>query len=450
MKRYYYSFIFIIIALVSCGKEFLDAKPDLALVVPHTVKDLQAILDNTVIMNNNTPFLGELSAGDNDIQPNRYQTIQVQERNAFIWAKEVYETSLVNDWDWSYRRIFYANQALEGLARISEDKKGDAEYELAKGSALFFRALTFNQLAQQFCKPYIQSSASSDLGIPLRLESNINVKTTRATVKQTYDQIIGDAKLAARYLPSSAHVKTRPSRQAAFALLSATFLQMQDYQNARLYADSCLAIGAGLTDYNSVKPAGAFTFQQFSPEVMFHSSILHGHGFNVANLDVSKELYQQYGANDLRKSLFFKVTGSVINYIGSYTGAREFFGGFALNEMYLIQAECLARSGNRAEALKYLNTLLAKRWKTGTFTPLTASTDEDALKLVLTERRKELVFTGRRWSDLRRLNQDPKFAVTLSRTIGTIVYTLTPNSPLYVLPIPQDVIAMSAVEQNPR
>lgn len=450
MKRKYYSLLLWITALISCDKEFLEAKPDLALVVPHTVKNLQAILDNTAIINNNTPYLGELSAGDNFIQPNRYQTIQVHERNAFIWAKEVYETSVVNDWDWSYRRVFYANQALEGLVRLPEKEKTGPDYELVKGSALFFRAWAFNHLAQEFCKPYIPSSASSDPGIPLRLESNINIRTTRATVKETYDQIIGDAKLALRYLPATVQVKTRPSRQAVYALLSTTFLQMEDYQNAKLYADSCLALGADLTNYNTVKPAGAFTFKQFSPEVIFHSYILHGHGFNVANLDVSKELYQQYGANDLRKTLFFKDNQGIVNYIGSYSGAREFFSGFAVDEMYLIEAECLARSSNRVEALKYLNTLLAARWKSGTFTPLTASSDEEALKHVLAERRKELIFRGRRWSDLRRLNRDPRFAVTLSRTVGATTYTLAPNSPLYVLPIPHDVIVMSKVEQNPR
>lgn len=439
-----------IIFLTSCKEGYLEAKPDLSLVVPHTVKEFQALLDNTAIINSHTPFLAEVGAGDNDLQPNRHQTLQVKERNAFIWAKDIYENQIVEDWDWSYRRVFYANQALGGLEDMEDGQKNRADYKQAKGSAFFIRGWTFYQLAQQFCKPYIPASASSDLGIPLRTESNINIKTTRATVQQTYDQIISDAMNAARYLPATVTVKTRPSRQAAFALLSTTFLQMQDYTKAKLYADSCLAISAELTDYNTVKPAGAFSFKQFSPEVIFHSNTLYGIAFIESNFTLNKSLYDQYASNDLRKTLFYKDTKGIITFVGSYTGAREFFSGYAIDEMYLILAECFARKSDKVQALHYLNMLLKTRWKTGSYTPLTAASDEDALKLVLAERRKELVFRGRRWSDLRRLNQDSRFAVTLTRTVGTNAYNLVPNSPLYVLPIPPNVINLTGIEQNLR
>jgi hypothetical protein len=68
----------------------------------------------------------------------------------------------------------------------------------------------------------------------------------------------------------------------------------------------------------------------------------------------------------------------------------------------------------------------------------------------LLERRKELCFRGLRWQDLRRLNKEPEYAKTLTRKIDGITYTLPPNDPKYVFPIPPNVIALSGMQQNPR
>jgi hypothetical protein len=97
-----------------------------------------------------------------------------------------------------------------------------------------------------------------------------------------------------------------------------------------------------------------------------------------------------------------------------------------------------------------LNALLVKRWKTGTFIPLTASNTDDALNKILLERRKELCFRGIRWSDLKRLNKDLKYSKTLVRVLNGQTYTLLPNDPKYVLPIPDNEIRVSGIEQNLR
>lgn len=93
---------------------------------------------------------------------------------------------------------------------------------------------------------------------------------------------------------------------------------------------------------------------------------------------------------------------------------------------------------------------MAKRWKTGSFVPLTAATAEGALRLVLAERRKEMVGRGMRWLDLRRLNGDSRFAVTLKRDIAGTVYTLPPNSPRYTFYLPDIVVKTSGLTQNRR
>jgi hypothetical protein len=97
-----------------------------------------------------------------------------------------------------------------------------------------------------------------------------------------------------------------------------------------------------------------------------------------------------------------------------------------------------------------LNTLLSNRWNSS-FVPRTAANAAEALAIILTERRKELPFRGTRWTDLRRLNKDSRFAKTLIRPMNTISYTpLAPGDVRYTLLIPQAAIDLGGITQNVR
>jgi len=101
--------------------------------------------------------------------------------------------------------------------------------------------------------------------------------------------------------------------------------------------------------------------------------------------------------------------------------------------------------------MRDLNTLLQNRWRAGVFTPVTATDADDALGKILAERRKELLFRGLRWTDLRRLNKEPRRALTLTRTVNGQVYTLLPNDVRYVYAIPSNVLSFNPdMPQNPR
>jgi hypothetical protein len=168
----------------------------------------------------------------------------------------------------------------------------------------------------------------------------------------------------------------------------------------------------------------------------------------------SSELYNLYTTdNDLRKQFFFNtVSGLGILPSADYSGTDgRRFNGIAVDELYLSRAEAYARTANRGSALSDLNTLLVKRWKAGTFVPYTADTDESALTQILTERRKELVIRGVRWTDLKRLNPDPRFAKNISRSLLGVTYTLPANDSRYTLQVPDYIIAASggSIVQNP-
>ena len=441
---------------ISCKKDWLNAKPNKALVVPGTIADYQAILDNNTgnnLFNFNGPSLTEVGAGDFYLQYSSWQQLSNgQERNAYLWSPDIYAGETGFDWDNAYQRILNENIVLDGTANIPSNSSNQKSWNNVKGTALFYRAFDFWGLAQEFAKAYDPASASTDLGIPLRTTSDINVKSVRATVQQTYDQIVNDLLIAKPLLPDTGLFPTRPGRKAIYGLLARVYLSASNYTKAFLYADSCLKVSDLLMDYNTLSATSSAPIPRFNKEVIFHEELSAYSAFD--NYDpwmiVDSALYNSYDNNDLRKQLYFINLSGLVTYNATYTGDYNLFGGLATDEMYLIRAECFARQSNMSAAINDLNTVLVKRYATGTYVPHTAKSADDALSQILTERRKELVYRGLRWTDLKRLNKDTRFAVTLTRMLNGQTYALAPNSNLYVFPIPPDEISRSGIQQNPR
>lgn len=444
------SIILVLLFSTSCRKDALNIKPDQALVVPTTLQDFQGMLDNVVTLNEYGPAMAEMGAGDFYLSYANWQSLSDPfEQNCYIWAKDIYNGETAYDWDSAYQKIFYTNVVLDGLKKININNANQSDYNNIKGQALFVRAFSLFQMAQEFAKTYNAATAKTDLGIVLRLTADVNAKSTRATVQQTYDQIVSDLTEAVGLLPDNPKYLTRASKPAAEALLSRTYLSMSDYPNALKSADASLKIDNELIDYNKLDSTAYQPLQMFNNEVLYHEVLTLYLSFYFGLADPA--LVNSYDQNDLRRVMFFSNNGDgTYSFKGSYGGDLYFFGGMATDEMYLNRAECYARQGDASSALQDLNALLKMRYKTGTFVPVTATGPDDALAKILGERRKELCFRSIRWTDLRRLNQDSRFAVTLSRTLNGQTYTLPPNDPRYVYPFSNDIISLTGIPQNPR
>ena len=446
MKKIYIQLFVAIMLITACDDEWLDIKQNKKQVVPQKLHELQALLDYTNVMNFNGLAIGEMGTDDIYLTPDRWETRSPQPKNAYIWASDIYAGEEVPEWDVNYQKIFYANTVLDGLEKIEESPEKDH----VKGRALFHRAWNHFHLAVIFGQPYNEATSTNDLSIPLRLTSNINVPVIRNTVKETYNSILADATEAAELLPEQSNEKMRPDKVAAYGLLARIYLQLEDYDQALAYSDAALGLYDELLDYNTINTGAAYPLIS-NKEVVYQSMMARFSPIgSYSYLFASEELYSSYIDSDLRKAAFFrKDDGS--GFKGSYSLLGiYFFNGLATDELYLIKAESLARQNEGEESMSILNELLVNRHKTNEFEPLVATDAEEALSIILMERRKELLFRGIRWMDLRRLNKDPRFAKTITRDINGEQYELLANSPKYVYPIPDIVIEMSGVRQNER
>lgn len=446
--------------LEACDRqEFLDEKPQTSLLVPTTLADFQKLLDNVDM--NVSGILGEVSSDDYYLKDlETWESLSLPGRNAYIWAKDLYEgKENINDWNYPYEQILYANIVLEGLDKLGQDGEGTVDYERIKGWALFLRGHAYFNLVQHFAAPYDDNTAADLLGVPIRMEADVTVKSNRASLQQTYDRLLADLIEAERLLPDKAPGvdRNRPYKPAANALLARVYLSMRRYNKALLYAERSLQLYNTLIDYNTIDTTARTPFTVLNDEKLFACNpARYGSGIietyrTAPNTIIDSVLYSYYDTDDLRKIIFYKISethGEPV-YKGSYAATVQAFSGLATDEQYLIKAECQIRAGDVEEGMKTLNALLATRWKTGTFVPFSMGNKEDALALVLKERRKELVFRGLRWQDLRRLNIEGA-NIVLTRMLNGISYQLPANSPLYILPIPPDEIHLSGLQQNPR
>lgn len=444
--------------LFSC-KKYLDKKPDQRLAIPSSIQDLQSLLDNYLQVNHRDPFAGELSADDYYLTTDDFLGLNEVERNMYTWGKSnLFAPGIDNDWARCYNNVNRANQVLLNIDKIERLPNDGAGWNNAKGHALFLRARSFLFVVSLWSAAYDMASASTDPGIPLRLNPDFNEASTRASVQQSYDQVIADLKQSISLLPDISLHTIRPSKAAAMGTLARTYLWMRNYDSCFKYADLCLQLKSDLKDYNELSALSTFPFsglQYSNPEDIVNFSITGPPAsLNPSRAKIDSGLYQSYDTNDLRREIFFRTNTGVntgtFAFKGSYAGNSVLYDGIATNEIWLMRAECYARSGNKVAALLDLNTLLIKRWNnTVPYIPITAIDAREALDKILMERRKELVMRGLRWMDIKRLNKEGA-NITLQRNVNNQGYTLVPNDKKYALPIPDDVISLSGMQQNER
>lgn len=429
--------LLVLIAGSSCRKEFLEIRPSKSLLVPRTLPELQALLDNIPVMNNTTT-LNMLAADEFDITDAGLDRATPYVRSAYLWLGDNYQGTAIAEWNQQYEQVFYSNVALDALADLN-----NGSTESIRGACLYYRAMAMFNMSQLFTKPYATTNLNA-LGLPYPKSSDVNLRPQRGTLAALYDNMITDLNSAVQLLPLKPNTKNRPGKQGCHALLARIYLIMMNYPEAQKHAEEALKISNGILDFNTAK-TGFYPFGDPLPngveEVIFFQRKYAYTVFNFGVTLVAPSLATLYHVNDLRRNVLFLSGGGNVVYFSGYEGLTTV-------ECHLIKAECLAREDRVPEAMAIINLLLAKRFKTGTFSPLTTTEKSEALKQVINERRKELFGRGTRWSDLRRLNQDPNFAITLRRTSKGVDYTLPPNSENYVFKIPDQEIVGNNIAQN--
>lgn len=452
------------VMMTGCN-DFLDIKPK-GEKIPKTVTDFETLLNDESVQKISDTYPAYLT--DDVYLPDVAQgtatpglnSVDQSIRNLYLFKKEVFgEAQDDGFWFASYNRIYYYNTVIDNI--MGAEGTNEQQKRSIQAEAMISRALEYLYLVNGYAKHYDMRTAETDLGVPLILDEDIAKKNlVRASVKDVYAQILSDLQNALPNLPVQAKGNAfRASKAAGYGILAKTYLYMGNYAEALRAANEVLKMNNSLLDlkkYAVVKPQSSIgrtnvpqdienpenIYIKFAPYVYGLSSKVFG----------SDELISLFSEDDMRLQVYFTKNFRNIP-TDKYVWAPYLRANLAVStpEIYLIAAECEARVGDVGRAMALVNKLRDNRIKNNA--ALTATDKDDALKKVLEERRRELAMSGMvRYIDLKRLNQEVRFAKSVTHITGDGTYKLEPNSPLYVLPIPAKVMRFNSktIQQNER
>lgn len=370
-------------------------------------------------------------------------------------------------WEYYYRIIFNANNILanvDGLVGSQTDKDN------LKGQALALRAYNYFYLVNLWQHTY--KGHESTPAVPIYTEPTTEGKP-RATVQEVYTLILADLKEAETLLTGKTRRHISHVNQATVkGIWARVAMQMEDYATAATKAAEARQANALMSSAQYTAGFGVRNSEWVwgleipnDQATIFASFFSHmdANTLSYASLGMqkkmTKELYDQIPATDIRKSLF-RTPGTGTSTFPDYSqnkfrlpASGSWMADYILlrsSEMYLIEAEANARLGQEVAARTALETVVKAKNPAYTATQTGAA----LIAEILLQRRIELWGEGFSLLDMKRLKLPLKRATGTGNHVAAIavIYDLPAEDPTWLFRIPQSEIdaneAIGPEDQN--
>lgn len=340
-------------------------------------------------------------------------------------------------WAGYYSGIANINKMLEGFSQIPVEGQEDRQkLDQYIGEAHFARAFYLHNLVVRYAKMYNPSSASTDLGVPVLLVHDLSALPARATVKETYEQILSDIDIAKTKI-ANINGKAGADRftiDAVVALEARVKLYMHDWQGAKTAAETLIKSNK-YNLYNTEEEVVNMWHEDLEGEDIFTINVIKPSEMPLTNsiylgYDNAEDRYRPdfipskwvvdfFDDSDFRKSAYFLqddlyIGGTLYKdywLVNKYPGNPDLWTSnstnyahkpkvFRIGEIYLIAAEASLNSSDEIAAAKYLNDLRKARGLDEI-----VGSSASLVEAIKAERFKELAFEGFRLDDLRRWNE---------------------------------------------
>jgi len=371
--------------------------------------------------------------------------------NRFI-TNYLYQFNADNEpgiFDDAYRVILRVNNVINNIDPLEGNQ---VTKDQIKGEALAIRGLAYFDLVRLYGTAPTQGNPSSDLGVPIVLESDPTLEPARNTVAEVYNQVIADLNAAKSLLGNIGTFNFSPS--AVDALLARVHLYRGNYDQAITSASAVINSGnyALEQDYPSMFTGGADASDEEIFTLLFTAAENRGAN-NLGNIynqngygDIrpSNDFFNLFEEGDLRGTMDTLQTKNMVEDLFQTKFLRE--SGIEglhspkilrLAEMYLIRAEANFELGNTAAAVDDLNALRTTRGAS-------EITEGDLdLEFILEERLREFAFEGHAKFDYFRMGIDIVRDQCNTEEQITSPCTISASDPQGIYPIPIDEILVN-------
>lgn len=456
MKKYISFAIIAVMAILSSCNDYIDIMPKGSR-IPATLADYEALLRNEYNCNYLPALQATYLINDKFIAQNTCRNVDNLNTANYMWKESADRAALNSStedvFDYGYGIIGIVNIILENVPETTDATQAEKDEVMAYCHAI--RAFVLHQIVCFYADAYDPATAAQTPGIPLIFSGNLGSPWHQGSVKEVYDQILADFNKALELgVPERSMTVVHPCRAAVEAGLARVYLHMRDYDKALAHAEEALSRKDDLFDWTEyysryreqIEDPDNYTRITSPMDATCCENIwfCNGNGnpnYPCADIDIPSERRDLFEAGDAKALVRFKkYTSSSDTYFRGMLSGYYNLAGITTPEVMCIKGECLARSGRLSEAMNTLDRLRATRILPEVYRPSSASDVSEAVSMIRQWKANELINSIFPFMDLKRLNAEGSYPVTLSKTFDGKAYTLAPSSHLWTMVFPANSI----------
>lgn len=385
----------------------------------------------------------------------------------YVFCDESIDRADLTETDYRYQNIYqYINYMNVVISKLP-DADGDATCKpQLDAEARVLRAWLHFLLVNIYAAQYDESTAGQLGGIAYVDNTNHSEQKTKLTIAEVYDRILEDCsdEVIGRL---SAKITNDPCRidvDFGYAVRARVLFQMKRYDEALKYANAAIAANPTIEDRSHVMSTGEWDCQKNSPN--FYVFMTWSNIVNFSELTgclLTPATVALYEPGDYVRDYSDDGIWYDSATLGSYgvensemyygTAARVNVYGIKAEQMYYVAAECLIRQGKYSEGLAMVDRVRKNRISSDFFTAFAdrnITNEAEAMKLLIDAKTIEMLGCYETFFDCKRRNTEAAYRADIVHDLNDYgTHTLKPDSPLWILPFPQNAVKFnSSLTQN--
>ena len=332
------------------------------------------------------------------------------------------------------------------ISKMDDATGNSANKALYIAEARMVRAYLHWLLVNIYAKQYDDATAEDEGGIPYVVNTDVSEEKTKLSLAETYRRILEDCsdEVIAQLPQKNTNVE-RVDQAFGNAVRAKVLMQMKHYAEALPYAQASLRLNNTIEDRSAIVESMTWSL----PQTAENNLLYIGAGTRVSPTftTIMPETYALFEEGDyvinydlmggwsvMMGEMFSGISGSAL-YQGWDTWGNPW--GIVTDHMYYVAAECLIRTGKIQEGLQMVDRVRAKRVEN--YEPFAQGNPSEQEAMAMMQRAKwvECIASYENFFDCKRWNTEANYKRTITRNLGSYgTFTLSPESPLWVLPFP--------------